>query len=361
NRNRSRHSMAPNSDDVTGVLFETDGETGDLGLAKDLSKLKTTDGRRLKLVWSNIILFVTAHTLSVYGLWLLFVESTWITFLTIIPAFILTGVGISGGAHRLFAHRTFKANTQLKLLLLFLDTLAFQGAVYYWARDHRLHHKYTETDADPYNSERGWWYAHIGWLCCRKHPEVKAKGQQIDLSDLESDPLVMFQKKYYHILMPLICFVLPTVLPMWLWGETLRTSFNVMCVLRWVLSLNLVWSLNSSAHIFGTRCYDRNISPTNERFLIWLKLGEGYHNYHHTFPWDYKSAEAGHFSNDFTTKFIELFVKIGWAYDLKSVPTELVRRRVQRTGDGTHPIWGWGDKDQAKQDIADTKILHQRK
>ncbi|KAH8296228.1 hypothetical protein KR054_003383, partial [Drosophila jambulina] len=358
---KSEIRMPPNSDDVTGVLFETDCETGDLGLAKDLSKLKTTDGRKLELVWFNIILFVVAHTVSVYGLWLLFVESTWITFLVFPAAVLLTGVGISGGAHRLFTHRTFKANTRLKLIFLFLDTLAFQDAVYYWARDHRLHHKYTETDADPYNSERGWWFSHIGWLCCRRHPEVKAKGRKIDMSDLESDPLVMFQKKYYLILMLLICFVLPTVLPMWLWGETLKTSFCVMSVLRWVLSLNIVWSLNSSAHMFGTRSYDKNINPTNEPLLIWLKVGEGYHNYHHVFPWDYKSAEGGSFCNDWTTKFIEFFAKIGWAYDLKSVPTDLVQRRTKRTGDGSHPIWGWGDKDQTAQDIADTEIIHKRK
>ncbi|XP_020801461.1 acyl-CoA Delta(11) desaturase [Drosophila serrata] len=353
--------MPPNGDDVTGVLFETDGQTGDLGLAKDLTKLKTTDGRKLELVWLNIILFVIAHTLSAYGLWLLLVESTWTTFFIFPATFVLSVVGISGGAHRLFAHRTFKVNKKLKLIFLFLNTLAFQDAVYYWARDHRLHHKYTETDADPYNSERGWWFAHIGWLCCRKHPEVTEKGRQIDLSDLKSDPMVMFQKKYYLILMPLICFVMPTVLPMWLWGETFRTSFCVMSLLRWVLCLNIVWLLNSSAHMFGTRFYDRNINPTNESLLIWFNLGEAYHNYHHVFPWDYKSAEVGHFANDFTTKFIEFFAKIGWAYDLKSVPIDLVKRRALRTGDGTHPIWGWGDKDQTKQDILETEINHQQK
>lgn len=62
-------------------------------------------------------------------------------------------------------------------------------------RDHRVHHKFTDTDADPHNSKRGFFFAHMGWLLVRKHPDVKAKGATIDMSDLRSDPIVMFQKK----------------------------------------------------------------------------------------------------------------------------------------------------------------------
>lgn len=72
----------------------------------------------------------------------------------------------------------------------------FQDAAIDWARDHRVHHKYSETDADPHNAKRGFFFSHIGWLLCRKHPEVKEKGKNIDLSDLESDPILAFQKKY---------------------------------------------------------------------------------------------------------------------------------------------------------------------
>lgn len=65
-----------------------------------------------------------------------------------------------------------------------------------WARDHRVHHKYNETDADPHNAKRGFFFSHIGWLLCKKHPEVKEKGKGIDLSDLESNPILAFQKRY---------------------------------------------------------------------------------------------------------------------------------------------------------------------
>ncbi|KAH8241258.1 hypothetical protein KR032_005452 [Drosophila birchii] len=353
--------MPPNSKDTTGVLYESDAETVDGGLIKDVGQLKTTDGRKLQLVWLNIVLFVILHLSALYGVWLLLTKATWTTVLIFPFALVVTALGISGGAHRLWAHRTFKANVPLRLIFLFLNTLAFQDAVYIWARDHRVHHKYAETDADPYNSERGWFFSHIGWLCVRKHPQVVEKGKQIDLSDLEQDRLVMFQKKYYMLLMPLICFLMPTVLPMYLWGESLNVSWHVVALLRWVTTLNLIWLVNSSAHMYGKRPYDKKISPTDESFLIWLRFGEGYHNYHHVFPWDYKSAELGPYSRDVTTAFINFFAWLGWAYDLKSVSPDLVRRRVQRTGDGSHPVWGWGDKDQWSEDVADTTISHQRK
>ncbi|XP_017145510.2 acyl-CoA Delta(11) desaturase-like [Drosophila miranda] len=351
--------FGPKDSDTTGVLYEMDAEPE--GTAKDLSTLKTTDGRKLELVWINIVLFIYVHTASLYGIWLLLTAIKWQTFVFSVIVFLFSTVGISGGAHRLWAHRTYKANLPLRLILLFFNTLAFQDAVYNWARDHRLHHKYSETDADPYNSRRGWFFSHIGWLCCKKHPNVTAKGKLIDLSDLRRDPLVMFQKKHYLILMPICCFLLPTLVPVYFWGESLSVAWHVPALLRWCMVLNGVWLLNSSAHLYGKRPYDQSISPTNQRFLIWLRMGEGYHNYHHVFPWDYKSAEMGHFSQDLTTNFIKTFARLGWAYDLKSVSLDMVQKRVLRTGDGTHPIWGWGDKDHPQQDIDSTTITHKKK
>jgi stearoyl-CoA desaturase (Delta-9 desaturase) len=66
---------------------------------------------------------------------------------------------------------------------------------------------------------------------------------------------------------------------------------------------------------------------------LWA-FGEGWHNYHHAFPWDYRAAElAVHHS--LTTQFIEFFGRIGWAWDLKHASEDMIKRRIQRTGDGT--------------------------
>ncbi|KAL6426387.1 hypothetical protein ACFW04_009107 [Cataglyphis niger] len=119
--------------------------------------------------------------------------------ITAIFLYQCSGFGITAGAHRLWAHRSYKAKWPLQLLLMILNTIAFQDSAIDWARDHRVHHKYSETDADPHNAKRGFFFSHVGWLLCRKHPEVKEKGKGIDLSDLESDPILAFQRKYVSI------------------------------------------------------------------------------------------------------------------------------------------------------------------
>lgn len=71
-------------------------------------------------------------------------------------------------------------------------------------------------------------------------------------------------------------------------------------------------------------------------FVSFATLGEGWHNYHHTFPWDYRAAEYGQ-SLNFTTKIIDFMAKQGWVYDLKCATPEMVERRIFNNGDGTHP------------------------
>lgn len=70
-----------------------------------------------------------------------------------------------------------------------------QNDIYEWVRDHRVHHKFSETDADPHNAMRGFFFSHIGWLLVRKHPDVIEKGQKLDLSDIKADKVVMFQRR----------------------------------------------------------------------------------------------------------------------------------------------------------------------
>ncbi|TMW54346.1 hypothetical protein DOY81_000619 [Sarcophaga bullata] len=274
--------------------------------------------------------------------------------------YVVSGLGITAGAHRLWAHRSYKAKWPLRLILMIFNTIAFQDAAYHWARDHRVHHKYSETDADPHNATRGFFFSHIGWLLCKKHPEVKAKGKGVDLSDLRQDKIIMFQKKYYMLLMPLLCFLLPTVIPMYFWNETFINSWFVATMFRWCFILNVTWLVNSAAHKFGGKPYDKYINPAENPSVAILAFGEGWHNYHHVFPWDYKTAEFGQYSMNLTTAFIDFFAKIGWAYDLKTVSADIIKKRVKRTGDGTHEIWGWGDKDQPKDEIDAAVIINKK-
>lgn len=117
------------------------------------------------------------------------------SFLPVLFVGFISGEGVTAGAHRLWAHRTYSAKWPLRLILMLANSMAFQNHLYEWVRDHRVHHKFTDTDADPHNSRRGFFFSHMGWLMVRKHPDVKRRGATVDLSDLEKDWVVMFQKK----------------------------------------------------------------------------------------------------------------------------------------------------------------------
>ncbi|XP_048194428.1 acyl-CoA desaturase 1-like [Perognathus longimembris pacificus] len=289
---------------------------------------------KLEYVWRNIILMALLHLGALYGL-LLVPACKAYTWLWAYVCYIISGLGITAGAHRLWSHRTYKARLPLRIFLIIANTMAFQNDVYEWARDHRAHHKFSETHADPHNSRRGFFFSHVGWLLVRKHPAVKEKGGLLDMSDLKAEKLVMFQRRYYKPGLLLICFILPTLVPWYFWGETFKHSLFVAAFLRYAIVLNATWLVNSAAHLYGYRPYDKNIE-SRENILVSLgAVGEGFHNYHHTFPYDYSASEYRWHIN-LTTFFIDCMAALGLAYDRKKVSKAAVLARIKRTGDGTH-------------------------
>jgi stearoyl-CoA desaturase (delta-9 desaturase) len=221
---------------------------------------------------------------------------------------------------------------------------AGQNTLYDWVRDHRVHHKYSETDADPHNSNRGFFFAHVGWLMLLKHPQVLKKGRAIDMSDVLADPVIQFHQKYFIPLKIFFCFILPTLVPVYMWNESWYVAFMSQAVLRYLFGLNFTWLVNSAAHMWGYRPYDKKINPVENIAVAVVAMGEGWHNYHHVFPWDYKAAELGDYKLNVTTFWIDMFAKIGWAYDLKQPSAELLRKTIEKHGDGSHPVFGHGEK-----------------
>lgn len=122
-----------------------------------------------------------------------------ICFSIISPVFVyclLGEVSTTAGVHRLLCHKSYKATWQLRTLLMILNASIFQNSGYHWARDHRVHHKLVDCDGDPYNVSRGFFHAHLGWLMIKKRP--KTINSNIDMSDLEQDPIIMFQHKFVY-------------------------------------------------------------------------------------------------------------------------------------------------------------------
>ncbi|GFU07602.1 stearoyl-CoA desaturase 5 [Trichonephila clavipes] len=212
-----------------------------------------------------------------------------------------------------------------------------QNDLHEWARDHRVHHKFAETNADPHNVNRGFFFAHMGWLMAKKQKDVIEKGKTVDVSDVWADPVVRFQHRFYVPLCALCCFIIPAAIPYYCWNENFLVCFFGAGFFRYVVCLHFTWFVNSAAHMWGNKPYDKNISAVETKWVSALAIGEGFHNYHHTFPWDYSTSELGYKYN-FTTFFIDCMAYIGQAYDLKTASKESVEQRKLRTGDGSYSM-----------------------
>ncbi|XP_063978102.1 acyl-CoA Delta-9 desaturase isoform X2 [Diachasmimorpha longicaudata] len=348
--------MAPNSrdgvtkNDVVNVKNHCDG-------GEEMKMYKPA------IKWPDLVVQIFIHAGCGYGLYLIFTEAKWLTTLWAFLTIYISGFGITAGAHRLWSHRSYKATWPLRLILVLLFTITGQRHAYAWALDHRVHHKYSETDADPHNAKRGFFFAHVGWLFTTPHPDVEEKRAAVDMSDLEADGIVMWQKKYYIPLFALLAIGLPVWVPWYFWNETLWTSFWVNFNFRFCVTLNIAFFVNSVAHMWGQRPYDKYISPVENIAVSIAALGEGWHNYHHVFPWDYKTGELGDYSLNITTCFIDAFAHIGWAYDRKYVLPEMVRRRAMRSGDGSHvpSVWGYGDTDILQEEVHELERMKDSK
>uniref|UniRef100_A0A0K8UZM8 Acyl-CoA Delta(11) desaturase n=3 Tax=Bactrocera latifrons TaxID=174628 RepID=A0A0K8UZM8_BACLA len=312
-----------------------------------------------QIIWLDLIAQVFLHTGALYGIYLLF-QARFYTILWVVALIWCSGIGITAGAHRLWSHKSYNASMPLRILLVFLFTIAGQRDAYTWALDHRIHHKFSETDADPHNAHRGFFFSHVGWLFLTPHPKVAEKRKVIDMSDLQNDKVVMFQHKYYIPLFTLISIGLPVFLPWYCWNENLWISFWINFNMRFTSTLNAAFFVNSVAHMWGKKPYDKSISPVESPIVSFLALGEGWHNYHHVFPWDYKTGEFGSYKLNMTTAFIDFCAKIGWASGRKSVSPDMIKRRAVKCGDGTRfltdeyahkdQVWGYGDRDIPKED-----------
>ena len=139
----------------------------------------------------------------------------------------------------------------------------------------------------------------------------------------------------YKLLTLTFNVILPTVLPYICWGESMWISYFMAFALRYVVILNFTWCVNSVAHLWGDRPYDKSINPAQNKFVALGAAGEGYHNYHHTFPQDYATAELGSRLNE-TKLFLDFFALFGMVYDRKTMSPEAIMQRRRRTGDLQH-------------------------
>lgn len=246
--------------------------------------------------------------------------SAWVAGIVLLYA---CGLSITGGYHRLWAHRAYQAHWSLKLFYLLFGAMAFQNSVLVWASTHRIHHaNVDDVDHDPYSINRGLWYAHIGWML-RDYPS--AKTDYSNARDLLEDRLVMFQHNYY---LPLALFMnigFPLLLG-WAMGDVLG-YLMVAGLLRLVVNHHVTFLINSLAHYWGRRPYTIENTARDNDLLAFLTYGEGYHNYHHLFQWDYRNGVRW-WQYDPTKWLIASLSWVGITRELRRVPEFRIQRAM---------------------------------
>ena len=226
----------------------------------------------------------------------------------------LTGFSITAGYHRLWSHKAYKAHPIIGAFFAFWGAAALQNSILIWASGHRRHHRYTDdNERDPYSINRGFWFAHIGWML-RDYRSGRVDFKNV--KDLKKDPLVMFQHKYY---IPLVLFsnlFLPVFIG-YLHGDILGT-FLLAGILRLVLNHHFTFFINSLAHMWGKQPYNDTNTAKDNMIVAFLTYGEGYHNYHHFFQYDYRNG-AGWWQFDPTKWLIGFLSWFKLTTDLKRV------------------------------------------
>ncbi|XP_019871583.1 acyl-CoA Delta-9 desaturase [Aethina tumida] len=249
-------------------------------------------------------------------------QSYWTTIFYSIFIIMISYLGVTAGAHRLWAHKSYTANTQLRFFLAMCQTLAGCGSIYDWVRWHRLHHKHFNTVLDPFNPSLGWFYAHINSNTLSLSPAQEKALEEIDMSDLENDKIVMYQKKLYNVLYIFFTFLIVINAPAEYWGEDILTAIFIAGWMRYYVTLHLVWLINSATRIWGLQPGEKYPCDTNLVFILsknfWL-------SYHYLAPWDYQTSEYSKYGTDYVSTFIRVCAALEYATDLRTIDSESVR------------------------------------
>lgn len=232
----------------------------------------------------------------------------------------VTGLSVTAGYHRLYSHTTYKIHPIIEGILLFFATMAVQGSALRWAFDHREHHAFVDTDKDPYSIKKGFWFAHFLWLF-KKPKEIEKKV----VADLLRKPLIRFQHQFYAPLM-ILTNGLAFLFFGWCFDDYLGSFFWVW-LMRMFFLHHFTWFINSLAHTWGARTFCQELSAADNYLISLLTFGEGYHNYHHTFAYDYRNGIRWyHF--DPTKWLIWTLSKLGLASQLKKNQFYFIEKKL---------------------------------
>ena len=263
------------------------------------------------LDWPIIIFMVAVHA----GVLLTLIPGTfsWAAVgLAVLLHWIVGGLGITLGLHRLVSHRSFEVPKWLEYFLVFCGTLSCQGGPIDWVGLHRAHHLHSDTVEDPHDSNKGFWWSHIGWLFYKSTTSQEIPRFSKDIKD---DAFYQFCQTYLlpiQIVFGVFLYFLGEAL-----SPGLGWSFVVWGIfVRLVVVFHCTWFVNSATHKFGYRTYESGDRSTNCWWVALTTYGEGWHNNHHAFQY---SARHGlqWWEIDPTWMMIQLLQFLGLASNVK--------------------------------------------
>jgi stearoyl-CoA desaturase (Delta-9 desaturase) len=243
--------------------------------------------------------------------------------------YVVTGLGITVGFHRLLTHRSFKTGPAVRAILAALGSAAIEGPVISWVADHRKHHTFSDEEGDPHSPHvghgggwrgtlRGLLHAHVGWLFV--HTERGSKRRFAP--DLLADPVVRFIDRTF-VLWAVVGLAIPFGLGVALGGTLVAGLTGLLWggAVRMFVVHHVTYSINSICHVFGRRPFDTDDESRNVFWLALPTFGEAWHNNHHAFP---TSAVHGlrRWELDPSALVIRALEKLGLAWDVVRISPE---------------------------------------
>src|SRR3954454_5596390 len=256
----------------------------------------------------------------------------WIDLGIFVGTYLLFGLGVTVGYHRLLTHRSFQTHKGLEYMWAVLGSMGLQGSVMDWVADHRKHHAHTDQEGDPHSPHvghgeglSGLWHAHTGWLF-ETHGQADWKKYARDL--YEDKTMKRISRAFPWL--ALRSLLIPTLAGFVLHGFTAEGALRGLVwggLVRAFLLHHVTWSINSICHYFGRRRFDVEDHSTNVAWLAVPSLGEAWHHNHHAFP---RSAAHGlkWYEIDLSAAVITVLEKLGLAWNVVRITPE---RQAERT------------------------------
>jgi stearoyl-CoA desaturase (delta-9 desaturase) len=251
---------------------------------------------------------------------------------------LLTGLGITIGFHRMLTHRSFDTYNWNRLMWAGIGTLALEGPPLAWCAVHRKHHQHSDQEGDPHSPHlheegvlgaiKGFWHAHAGWLFTQNWDDKLVNKYAPDLKKIKG--MQSFSKYYLYWIIGSLA--LPAVIGGLVMGSWTGALLGFLWggLGRVFLTHHVTWSVNSICHIFGKRDFHSDDDSRNNAIFGILSHGEGWHNNHHAFP---TSARHGlqWWQWDTSWMVIRLMKAVGIVWNSRG-PSEKAMAAKKRTG-----------------------------